>query len=124
MCAFWEDVFEHLLPTGGLREWGASLFVELTRAVPHPELDPRTTAKRECARLFHEIELLKRAVNSLAIIRGGAELMRRAEKLKRTAQLCDNIIDELLILHNSESGPGELVEAEQDGILNYQIYRF
>ena len=124
-CTFWEEVLDALLPTGGLQDWGASLYVELTRHSPAPELDPRTTAKRECERLACEVEKLAVTMAELsntAAIVDYSTLGQRSYKLSRTADLMSNIIDELIILHNE--GLIALVEAEKEHILNYQIFRF
>ncbi len=124
-CAFWEEALGHFLPPEGLRKWGALLFVELSRSNPDPELDPRTTAKRECTRLSWEISVLDHIVTRLErnvfdvdpFARAG--LTSRAQKLNRTVSLLGNIIDELLILH--DNGLDLLLESEKDGMLNYQV---
>lgn len=123
-CTLWEDILAIILPPGGLKDWGASLFVELTRNSPAPELDPRTTAKRECIRLAHEIVQLTRAMSELSdgASRLDYKLSQRSYKLSRTADLMSNIVDELLLLH--DSGLEGLVETEQEHMLNYQIFCF
>ena len=52
----------------------------------------------------------------------GYELSQRSYKLRRTADLMSNIVDELLILHDSDLKV--LVETEQEHMLNYQIFCF
>lgn len=127
-CVFWEDVLKVLLPAGGLREWGKMLFIEPTRLVPDPEMDPRTTAKKECLRLSHELEGLKCVTGELSksafhidpYAHVGLDI--RAHKLDRVVDIMGNIIDELIVLHNS--GLDGLLDAEREGSLNYQIFRF
>ncbi len=98
-CAFWEEALDRFLPSEGLRKWGASLFIELSRSSPDPELDPRTTAKRECTRLSQEINVLDHIVTRLErnmfdvdpFSRAG--LTSRAQKLNRMVSMLGNIID-------------------------------
>ncbi len=126
-CTFWEEALDDFLPAGGLQRWGTMLFKELTRSSPDPELDTRTSAKRECVRLSREIEGLGHVVAGLARNVFNIDpfdkdrLTLRAQKIDRTASMLSNIIDELIILH--DSGLNHLAEYERDGMLNYQDFR-
>ncbi len=128
-CAFWEDALSLFFPAGdfleGLRRWGAALFAELTRSTPDPEMDSRTTAKRECIRLSREIDKAGHIVARLARIAfdidplARARLVARGQILERKVSLLSNVISELTLLH--DSGLDVLVETEHDRILNYQV---
>ncbi len=90
-----------------------------------PEMDPTTTAKQECVRLARSIQRLESITTGWEREAfkvdpfGDSGIALQAQKLSRKASLLCNVLDELILLHDSSFDL--LVDSERDRILNYQI---